>query len=457
MCLLQRTHQDAEVNMEALRRLNAASQEADSAATPRDIWARSKDAPHPAKPISFLYDTPPADNSPAAVWAALQKKSNKTSENVLHACKYKPVVFSLTLLAKGFCDSRKRQEKQPNSRKLHAAWVEFWNTDVLAGLVLRAQAEHMYEPAFRSRLPEPLTARLTDGATSISAAMLHLDPSEVTWGALYVYFLARVSAYLQSCRGCTVNVQTLGRYLAGFFQPTLSSEAGSPGPVQHTAMVHFWSNDALAAYLLSSLVRLLGGEPSYSDMADMLDNAPETDASNVLRSPSTAPRPAVLAATPTSIDRPIVLDDAESEAPHDSHWLLRSAPKALTDLSDDLRKLQQHDGPAAITAVQKAAVHLRESDNETWQFLRQFAGLPEDTGPWDDPLPPKAANGADGAAAADGVNAAAHAKAKPPGELSSWLSKRYYISSIFDILGTNSNPASASFLVSQCTILCASK
>ena len=421
MMLCLQVAKDSDVNLEALRLMNAARvpnqasiSKAELVALARNVWA---EAPTPVMPLSFLQDSPPANNTPQAAWMALQKKNDTTCENVLTACKHKPVVFSLSLLAKAFCDSRKRQEGVAHSRKLHSAWVEFWNRDVLAGLVLRAQAELMYEPAFLSKLPEPLTATLTDSANALCAAMLHLNRREVTWGALYAYFLAHVRSYLQSYRDYKVDVQELGKHLAKFFQTTLSREAGTPRLTQQLANAQFWSTDALALYLLHSLVKLLGCEPQYPDSADVQEAIPEISASNVLRSPSTAPRQAAAAAAAaTTVNHPIVLDDAESDPPHDSHWLLRNAPSALTSLSAQLALLKAQEGAAAISAVERAANRIRDKDNDTWQFLRKFAGLPEDINSWDAATPAKAANGIGSGACKDDDIQVASKQSKPAGE-----------------------------------------
>ena len=387
----------------------------DDSVTSRGITAMP---PTPVKPVSFLHDAQPQDKTRQAAWAAMQIKNDKTCEDLLVACKHRPDVFSLSLLTKAFCESRRRQKDVPNNRKLHAAWVLFWNTDVLAGLVLRAQAELMYEPAALAVLPHPLSAQLTEDATAVCAAMLRLNPLELTWSALYVHFLAHVRSYLvESDKGdYQVNLQDLGKHLSAFFKPTMSREAGSQHPAEQPASAHFWSTDALALYLLFSLVKLVGKEytPQWPDAPDVREGTPDISASNVLRSPSAAalhspqnaPKPAAVA--PTMRDAPIVLDDAESDPPHDSHWLLKHAPGALSGLSKQLSSLRHHQGPAAIAAVEMAALRMRDEDPATWLFLQRFAALPEDQSPWDAPASPEAANGLD-----TDAGAAAHVAVSP--------------------------------------------
>lgn len=354
----------------------------------------------------------------------MHKRHNDTCEKLLDACRHKPVVFSLKMLAEAFTNTSTREQGKHSSRKVHSKWKQFWVEDVLAGLVLRAQAELMYEPSTLSRLPEPLTAPLSEDATKLCAGMLHLSPSEVTFGALYVHFLAHVQSYIQSYQDYKVNVYELGKHLAGFFNPTLSREAVAVRHTQQAAVITFWANDALAAYLLSSLVKLLGGDPVYPETADMREQSPDTSASNalssptklwngcatqVLGSPSAASTPPAVGPSPASKrQNPIVLEpdaDAESAPPFDTHWLLGSAPQALSKLASKLQACQHRGRPRVVAAVEEAAVDVRDNDAATWQFLRKFAALPADASPWDSSLPPVDANGSK-SADQEGVQAA---------------------------------------------------
>ncbi len=396
----------------------AAAHKADHV-TPRGITSKP---PAPVKPVSFLNDSRPEDRVPHAAWAAMRRKNDNTCEALMAACKHKPVVFSLSLLTKAFCDSRKRQEGLPNNRKLHVAWVQFWNTDILAGLVLRAQAELMYEPAALSILPQPLTAPLTDDATAVCAAMLNLSPQEFTWSALYVHFLAQTrSRLLQLDKGdLKVNLQDLGEHLSGIFQPSMSRAAAKPKAADAgEALPHFWSNDALAMYLLWSLVKLTGRDydPQWPNTPEIREGTPEISTCNVLRTPLTVPRPVTLA--PTSVDAPIVLDDAESDPPYNPHWLLRHAPGALKGLSRQLSSLEHYTAASAISAVERVALRIRDKDNATWQFLRQFASLPEDKSSWDADASAKAVNGMENGTAADGHIDVSPEQTKPTGEMCS--------------------------------------
>ncbi|DBA85049.1 TPA: hypothetical protein ACH3X2_005780 [Trebouxia sp. C0005] len=412
---------DPDVNLEVLRQMNAAmsglaaAHKADHV-IPRGITSKP---PAPVKPVSFLHDFRSDARVPYAAWAEMRRKNDSTCEALMAACKHRPVVFSLTLLSKALCDSRKRQEGLPNNRKLHAAWVQFWNTDVLAGLVLRAQAELMYEPAALSILPQPLTAPVTDDATDVCAAMLHLSPQEFTWSALYVHFLAQTrSCLLQLDKGdLKVNLQDLGKYLSGIFQPSLSRAAAKPKAAEAgEALAYFWSNDALAMYLLWSLVKLTGRDydPQWPDTPEFRESTPDISASNVPRTPLTVPRPVALA--PTSIDAPIVLDDAESDPPFNPHWLLKHAPGALNGLSSQLSSLEHYTAASAISAVERVAQRIRDKDNATWQFLRKFASLPEDKSLWDADASAKVVNGMEEGTAAEGHSDVSPEQTKPTGK-----------------------------------------
>ncbi len=413
-----------DVNLEVLRQMNAAVtgqaafHKADHV-TPRGFTSKP---PAPVKPVSFLLNLRSDARDPDAAWAAMQRKNDSTCEALMAACKHRPVVFNLSLLSKALCDSRKRQEGLPNNRKLHQAWVQFWNLDILAGLVLRAQAELMYEPAALSILPQPLTAPLTDNATAVCAAMLHLSPEEFTWSALYVHFLAQTrSRLLQLDKGdLKVNLQDLGQYLSGIFQPSLSRAAAkSKAADAEEAWAHFWTNDALAMYLLWSLVKLTSRDydPQWPDIPEIREGTPDISASNAPHTPSTVPRPAALA--PTSVDAPIVLDDAESDPPYNPHWLLRDAPGALQALSSQLSSLEHKTATSAISAVERVALRIKDKDNATWQFLRQFASLPEDKSSWDADASARAVNGVENNTAADSDIDASPEQTKPSGEISS--------------------------------------
>ena len=406
----------ADVNLEALRQLNASvtipapSTRPASLDPPREIWSSP---PTAIKPKNFLKDYAPLDSQaempmdtaqPHVMWTAMQKRHDNTCEKLLEACRHKPVVFSLKMLAEAFTDTSTREHRVPGSKRLHSQWKHFWVQDVLAGLVLRAQAELMYEPSTLDKLPEPLTAPLTEDATKLCAAMLHLNTSEVTFGALYVHFLAHVRSYVQFYRGYRVDVCELGKYLGGFFHPTLSREAVLQRFTQQTDMLLFWSTDALAAYLLSSLVKLVGGEPVYPETAEMHEQSPDTSASRVLGGPTNLFHRSSAAVTPraggpspaTEKEGIIVLEpeaDAESAVPFDSHWLLGSAPQALSKLASTLMKCRRKDRSRVLATVEEIAVDIRDKDDATWQFLRKFAALPADATPWDHAsVPPVDAN-----------------------------------------------------------------
>lgn len=406
---LQPAPSSSDLNLDALRQLNAAvigQAPASRPVTldpPRGIW--TDQLPSFIKPRSFLQVNPPLPNAPLdVVWTAMHKRHDETCEKLLDACRHKPVVFSLKMLAEAFGNTSTREQGVHSSKKMHIKWKQFWVEDVLAGLLLRAQAEHMYEPSTLSRLPETLTAPLTDEATGLCAGMLHLSPSEVTFGALYVHFLAHVQSYLQSFQDYKVNVCELGKYLAGVFNATPSREAVPTKPTQQAAMINFWTNDALAAYLLSSLVKLLGREPVYPETAEMHEQSPDTSASNVPGSPSNMLLTTSVAATaPVADVSPaskkggvIVLEpdaDAESAPPFDSHWLMGSAPAALSKLAAKLQMCQRKGAARAVAAMEAAAVEMRGNDDATWQFLRTFSALPDEVSPWDDTAPPAETDG----------------------------------------------------------------
>ena len=407
MLFVQATTHASDVNLEALRQLNASVTAPASSARPasldppREIWSS---APTAIKPKNFLQNYAPQDPHPEVPldtaephveWTAMHKRHDDTCEKLLEACRHKPVVFSLKMLAEAFSDTSTREHRIPSSKRLHSQWKQFWVQDVLAGLVLRAQAELMYEPSALDRLPEPLTAPLTEDATKLCAGMLHLNTSEVTFGALYVHFLAHVQSYVQSYQGYRVNVCELGKYLGGFFHPTLSREAVLPRSTQHANMLIFWSTDALAAYLLSSLVKLVGGEPVYPETADIHEHSPDTSASNVLgsptnmlHSPSAAVTPGAGGPSPASEKESVIVlepeADAESAPPFNSHWLLGSAPQALSKLASVLMTCKRKDRFKVLATVEEIAVDIRDKDDATWQFLRKFAALPADATPWDD-------------------------------------------------------------------------
>ena len=417
MLSVQAATQASDVNLEALRQLNASvtapapSARPVSLDPPREIWSL---APIAIKPKKFLQNYGPLDPQPEVpldtaephiVWTAMHKRHDDTCEKLLEACRHKPVVFSLKMLAEAFSDTSTREHRVPSSKRLHSQWKQFWVQDVLAGLVLRAHAELMYEPSTLDRLPEPLTAPLTDDATKLCAAMLHLNTSEVTFGALYVQFLAHVQSYVRSYQGYRVNVCELGKYLGGFFHPTLSREAVLPRSTQLADMLIFWSTDALAAYLLFSLVKLVGGEPVYPETAELHEQSPDTSASNVLgcptdmlHSPSAAVTPKAGNPFPASQKKDVIAlepeADAESAPPFDSHWLLGSAPQALSKLASTLMTCQRKDRSRVLATVEEIAVGIRDKDDATWQFLRKFAALPADAAPWDDvSVPSVDANG----------------------------------------------------------------
>ncbi|KAL3160999.1 hypothetical protein ABBQ38_009386 [Trebouxia sp. C0009 RCD-2024] len=413
---LQATTPSSDVNLEALRQLNATVTAPNPPAgpasldPPREVTATP---PTYIKPRSFLAYNPPPEGTPLhVVWTAMHKRHEETCEKLLDACRHKPVVFSLKMLAEAFTNTSTREQRKQHSRKLHSKWKQFWVDDLLAGLVLRAQAELMYEPSTLARLPEPLTAPLTDDAALLCAGMLHLSPSEVTFGALYVHFLAHVQSFIRSYQDYKVNVYELGKHLAGFFNATLSREAVAVRHTQQADVIDFWSNDALAAYLLSSLVKLLGGDPVYPEKADMREQSPDTSASNALSSPtkvwdrcapqvvgspSAASTPPAVGPSPASKrETVIVLEpdaDAESAPPFDTHWLLGSAPQALSKLASKLQACQHRARPRVVAAVEEAAVDIRDNDAATWQFLRKFAALPADVSAWDASPPPVEANG----------------------------------------------------------------
>lgn len=410
MLFVQAAAHVSDVNLEALRQLNASvigqgpSSRPISLDPQRSVWT---EAPSFIKPRSFLQNTkdPPLENASLDVlWTAMHKRHDSTCEKLLDACRHKPVVFSLKMLAEAFANTSTRELRVQNSKKLHLKWKQFWVEDVLAGLLLRAQAEQMYEPSTLHRLPHTLTVPLTEQASSLCAAMLHLSPTEVTFGALYVHFLAYMQSYVRSYPDYRVNVCELGMHLACFFNPMLSQEAVGVHPTQQAAFITFWSNDALAAYMLSSLVKLLGGEPVYPETADMHQHSPHTSASNALGSPTHMPRSPTAAVTPPTVGYSpaskkggvIVLEpdaDAESAPPHDTHWLLGSAPDALRRLAHSLQACQHKQGPQALAAVEKAAVDMRHKDDQTWQFLQKFTALPMEVSPWDTTTPPGDATG----------------------------------------------------------------
>lgn len=407
MLSVQAATHASDVNLEALRQLNASvtapapSARPVSLDPPREIWSL---APIAIKPKKFLQNYGPLDPQPEVpldsaephiVWTAMHKRHDDTCEKLLEACRHKPVVFSLKMLAEAFSDTSTREHRVPSSKRLHSQWKQFWVQDVLAGLVLRAHAELMYEPSTLDRLPEPLTAPLTDDTTKLCAAMLHLNTSEVTFGALYVQFLAHVQSYVRSYQGYRVNVCELGKYLGAFFHPTLSREAVSLRSTQLADMLIFWSTDALAAYLLFSLVKLVGGEPVYPETAELHEQSPDTSASNVLgrptnmlHSPSAAVTPKAGNPFPASQKKDVIAlepeADAESAPPFDSHWLLCSAPQALSKLASTLMTCQRKDRSRVLATVEETAVGIRDNDDATWQFLRKFAALPADAPPWDD-------------------------------------------------------------------------
>lgn len=410
----------SDVNLEALRQLNASVVAPASSARPASLDPPreiSSSPPTVMQPRNFLQNCGPLDpksdlsveTAPLHVlWTAMHRRHEDTCEKLLEACSYKPVVFSLKMLAEAFSNTSSRD--RASSKKPHSQWKQFWVKDVLAGLVLRAQAEHMYESSTLDRLPEALTAPLTEDATKLCAEMLHLNTSEVTFGALYVHFLAHVQSYVRSYQDYRVNVCELGKYLGGFFHPTLSREGVSVrSTTQQAAMITFWSTDALAAYLLSSLVKLVGGEPVYPETAELHEQSPDTGASNVpgsatdmLQSPSAGGAPGAgsppLASNKKGVKASELDAGAESAPPFDTHWLLGSAPQALSKLARALQ-LCQHSGRSRVqAAVEEIAVGIRDKDDATWQFLRKFAALPPDVLPWDDAsVPPVDANGTTGA------------------------------------------------------------
>ena len=423
---LQATAPVSGVNMDVLRQLNAAVTEAGpstkpfSLDPPRSIWT---ELPGYSKARSYLLtakDPPPEDAPLHVTWTAMHKRHEDTCQKLLDACRHKPVVFSLKMLAEAFGNTSSREQGVQGSKKMHAKWKKFWVEDVLAGLVLRGQAEHMYEPSTLDVLPESLSVPLAEPAVKQCAGMLHLSPSEVTFGALYVNFLAYVQSFVRSYQDYRVNVYELGKHVAAFFNPTPTWEAVQARPHQQVRITDFWANDALAAYLLSSLVKLLGGEPVYPETADMHEQSPDTSTSNVLGSPTkTLHSPAATAVSPPAgIASPaskkgsaIALEpdaNAESAPPYDTHWLMGSAPDALRRLAHKLQKCQSKHGARVVTAVEKTAVSIRDQDDTTWQFLRKFAALPADVSPWDASAPP---------ADADGFIKAAQDQPEVPGKL----------------------------------------
>lgn len=417
----------SDLSLAALRDLNNADDPPANAKTaPGAVRHFVADAPSPSRLSTFLEDPKRVKSSAteragkregdkagaraadekALSWAALDKLLDETCFRLVKDCSYTPAAFSLSMLAEAFsnCGRMTQQAEKKTSR-----WAAFWQQDVLAGLLLRAKAESLYQSPPMNHVPQPVTGSLSDAASHRCAATLPLQSSEVTWALVYVRFLDQTRNFLQAHKTDPVNVFALGQHLIKLFPPVsnssqeagVSSPGGSPGGNPATlALQSFWTHDVLGAYLLSSLVRLLGRQPVYSDVAEpMIDTSnsamerhgdadPGGRGSAVQRppiSPERAKMHASPAASPKSAARSIMppqsalntalVTDAESQPPHDGHWLLTQASAALLGLSTELQKYHRETSAAAMAAVERMAVDLQYQQPHTFTFLAEFANV----------------------------------------------------------------------------------
>lgn len=367
----------ADLSLAALREMNQADAQASEVQHDPNAAVRtfSTGAPAYVKPGAFLQAKTP--KPPSKDWVGLEAVFDHACAQLQEICKHKPNVFSLSLLAKALCTAGKLSHE---STKI-VRWADFWQNEVLAGLLLRAKAESLYEFDPADRLPQSLKVALSLSATAHLASVLRLQPSEVTWAAAYVHLLDETKAFLQTHKESPVNVFGLGQHLSKLFQPGSSQEAMSPTPVvspvgspqnmkdpdpqkTHHPFYYFWTHDALAAYLLASLIRLLGREPAYPDMPEAgLPNATSRQTRSGIRTRS------------KTLYKADVEADAESAPPHDTRWLLTEASVALYSLGTEVSKYKHQDGTAAMAAVERIALQMQEQKPGVLQFLGEVANL----------------------------------------------------------------------------------
>ena len=399
----------ADLSLAALRELNEADGQTQTLASQHDPTAAvrtfNSKAPSFVKKSAFL--TPnkrssPSPNGPfhspskAKIdWPALEAVFDQACTKLQDVCKHKPNVFSLSLLTQALCTAGNITHGAPKMSR----WVEYWQTDVLAGLLLRAKAEGLYKHCAADTLPQALSANLSDTATARCAAVMHLQISEVTWAAVYVHFLDEARAFLQTNRESFVEVFPLGTYLAKLFRPQNSQEAASPTPMTPVGSPpsspqphfyphdNFWAHDALAGYLLASLIRLLDRQPMYPDMAEVMlpndtslmvrpvaaePNTPPPSPSNGHSKQQPQPQVGIKGQLPVKAD---LQADAESVQPHDTRWLLTEATAALRKLADQINRYNMQEAPAAMAAVERLALALQDQKPEVLHFLGQVANI----------------------------------------------------------------------------------
>lgn len=404
----------ADLSLAALREMNQAEGQSTDAQHDATAAVRTfrPNVPNPVKIHMFLVDkngneTPfPADHPRVRTdWTGLEAVLDYACAQLQGICQHKPNVFSLSLLAQALCTAGKLTQRA-DSKKL-PRWVDFWRSEVLAGLLLRAKAESLYEFSHTDRLPNSLTVKLSEAAAVQCAGMLHLQQGEVTWAAVYIYFLNEARAFLDTHKANPVNVFALGQHLAKLFHPRSSQLATSPTPnaspeslgspqsSPNTRYPHeyFWTHDALAGYLLASLIRLMGREPAYPDMPE---KALPNDSSVMVRPgmgrvPSflAPPSPHPLAGQPKTAKQPKtemnarslttsaadLQANAESAQPHDSHWLLTEASASLRHFAGQIEKYTRQDANAAVAAIERLALQMQEQQPEVLQFLREVANI----------------------------------------------------------------------------------
>ena len=413
--MLQIPVTQADLSLAALRELNEADGQTRTLASQHDPTAAvrtfSSKAPSFVKKSTFLSPdkrskqevTSPGPKGPSqsplkkqADWPALEAILNQACAKLQDVCKHKPNVFSLSLLTQALCTAGNIVHGPPKISR----WVEYWQTDVLAGLLLRAKAESLYQHSAADSLPQGLNANLSDTATARCAAVLHLQPSEVTWAAVYVHFLDEARAFLQTNRENAVDVFLMGTHLAKLFRPQNSQEATSPTPVlspvgspPSSPQPHFhphdnfWAHDALAGYLLASLIRLLDRQPMYPDMPEaILPNEISLMVRPAAAGPNTPPpppsnghpkqRPQSQMGIQGQLSVKADLQaDAESAQPHDTCWLLTEATAALKKLADQIKRYIAQDATAAMAAVERLALALQDQKPEVLQFLGEVANI----------------------------------------------------------------------------------
>ena len=229
------------------------------------------------------------ENRATRHWEILHQEFSRVCESTLQLCaeNHTPLSFSLKLLVQmlvGWYTS----PDQPDESISH-----FWNTDLLAALLLRSLADQLYANRPAKDRPELVLALMSEASIAQAALLLQLPPQEVSWSALYAHFLQLCRQQVARSTNGIVNLSDLGSHLVAHLYmrsdtaasqggselqqpPQLQSEDGEVQPVsavsaashvqadQQTDAVAFWTQDTLALLLLQSVITRFHGRPQLA-------------------------------------------------------------------------------------------------------------------------------------------------------------------------------------------------